>query len=271
MEKLRYFWKNFWPSITLLVAVAIGFFIISQCRFRFRTDKITGFVEKSSYAGNAVFINKRFLIASSEAIDRVCKPTSSQQRLQLFIIKDGQVFRVSVIDRDELYGLALLSVNQSERRFINVNNFVLLPDISGDHYNYLDTDAYISRTINSPQNTMYKKYHIKNIADVGFSTKSKDIIRKNFGEIVLNDRNEFIGLTVGNTAGSFKNILSNEIKIVDIAKIKNFLKRNDVYYYKNVTNIDLRTVANYKKSVGARIICVVQEPPVSKVVKMYRY
>lgn len=271
VQRINYFWNNFWPSIVVIATVIFSIFIINCYNSRFHTDKITKFINRSNYAGNAAFINKRFLLTSSSSIDKVCKMTSNKQRLRVFIVSDGQAFKVDIIDRDENSDLMLISINQGERRFTNINNFVIFPNIQGDRYNYLDTDAYISKNINDSDKIFYRKYRIKNVSNVGFSVKSKDILRKNFGELVLNDRQEFIGLTAGNTAKSVRNIFSNEIKIIDDGKIKNFLKRNNVYYYKNVNNIDLRTVANYRRSIGAKVICYVQDPLPQKVIQMYKY
>lgn len=271
IQRISYFWNNFWPSTVVIVTVIFSMFIINYYNSRFHTDKITKFINRSNYAGNAVFINKRFLLTNNSYIDKVCKMTSNKQRLRVFIVSDGQAFKVDIIDRDENSDLMLLSINQGERRFTNINNFVIFPNVPGDRYNYIDTDAYISRNINDSDKIFYRKYRIKNISNVGFSVKSKDILRKNFGEVVINDRHEFIGLTAGNTAKNLRNIFSNEINIIDDGKIKNFLKRNNVYYYKNINNIDLRTVANYRKSIGAKVICYVQDPLPQKVIQMYKY
>lgn len=271
IQKIKYFWSNFWPSIVVIATVIFSMSVINCYNSRFHTDKITKFINKSEYAGNAVFINKRFLLTNSSSIDEACRMTSNKQRLRIFIVSDGQAFKVDLIDKDESSDLVLLSISQGERRFTNINNFVIFPNVSGDKYNYIDTDAYISRNMNDSDKIFYRKYRIKNISDVGFSVKSKDILRKNFGEVAINDRLEFIGLTAGNTAKSIRNIFSNEIKIIDDGKIKNFLKRNNVYYYKNINNIDLRTVANYRKSIVAKVICYVQDPLPQKVIKMYKY
>lgn len=269
-NRFMYFFKNFWPSIVVIMITFFGILISNSYKSRFRVNEITKFIKDSKYVGNAVFINKKFIITNAIPIDNLCKITKEGQTLKTFIVYDGQVFRVDVIDRDYKLDLALLKINKSEDNYINVNNFVILPNVSDDRYNYINTYGFISKTYNDPEKIKYKAHKITSISDVGYATKSYDILRNNNGEAVLNDRLEFIGLTAGNTGKSIKNIFSNKIKIIDDGKIKNFLKKNSVYYYKNYKNVDLRDVANYKNSINAKVICYVQEPLPRRVIKIHK-
>ncbi len=269
-NRFMYFFRNFWPSIVVIMIIFFGILISNSYKSRFRINEITKFIKDSKYVGNAVFINKKFIIANAIPIDNLCKITKEGQTLKTFIVYDGQVFRVDVIDRDYKLDLALLKINKSEDNYINVNNFAILPNVPGDRYNYINTYGFISKTYNDPEKIKYKAHKITSISDVGYATKSYDILRNNNGEAVLNDRLELIGLTAGNTGKSIKNIFSNKIKIIDDGKIKNFLKKNSVYYYKNYKNVDLRDVANYKNSINAKVICYVQEPLPRRVIKIHK-
>lgn len=269
-DRFSYFLKNFWPSIVVIVVVFFGVLISNSYKSRFKVDEITKFIKGSKYVGNAVFVNKKFLITNASSMDDLCKITKEGQVLKTFIVYDGQIFRTDIVDKDYESDLVLLKINSSEDSYINVKNFAILPNVPGDRYNYLNTYGFFSKTYNDLEKIRYGKYKITSISDVGYAAKSYDILRSNNGEAVLNDKMEFIALTAGNTKKGIRHIFSNNIKIVDDGKIKNFLKRNNVYYYKNYKNVDLRDVVNYKNSINAKVICYVQEPLPRKYIRIHK-
>lgn len=269
-DRFMYFLKNFWPSVAFILLVFFGALISNSYKSRFKVDEITKFIKGSKYVGNAVFINKKFMITNVSSIDNLCKITKEGQTLKTFMVYNGQVFRVNIIDKNYESDLALLKIDNSEENYININNFAILPNVPGDRYNYLNTYGFFSKTYNNLEKIKYKKYKITSISDVGYAVKSYDILRSNNGEAVLNDKMELIALTAGNTKKGIKHIFSNKIKIIDDGKIKNFLKNNNVYYYKNYNNVDLRDVTNYKSSINAKVICYVQEPLPRKYIKIHK-
>lgn len=270
-NRFLYFLKNFLPSIIGVCALFIGILVFNSYRSHFSEKGITKFIKDSKYIGNAVFVNKRYMITNAIPIDNICKITKEGQKLKTFIVYNNSVFRVDLVSKDYVSNLALLKIDETEDNYIDINNFAILPNVSRDRYNYINTDAFISRTYNDPNKIKYKKHKITSISEVGYAAKSYDVIRNNNGEAVLNDRLELIGITAGNTKGSISGIFSNKVKIIDDGKIKNFLKQNGIYYYKNYNNVDLRDVSNYKKAINAKVICYVQEPLPSKIVKIHKW
>jgi hypothetical protein len=124
--------------------------------------------------------------------------------------------------------------------------------------------------INDPESDFYDHYKITGITTGGYTVKSKDVFRKNFGEAVLNERLELVCLTDGNTTNGKVGFLNNEIRIIEQGRIKNFLKKHNIRYYKNQKNVDLRDFQNYVGDINVELICYVKEPKLQRVIRRYR-
>ncbi|MDR2778527.1 MAG: hypothetical protein LBB13_03460 [Rickettsiales bacterium] len=265
-----YFLRNFRLQIIALMVFLVLVKLGITYHQRFDSNELTRYVKTSKHAGNAVFINKSFLITNYKSINTACKISNQEEKVRIFMIFDGEAFPVDVVDSDEASGLVLLRVDPKEKKYVNVNNFVLFPNVSGDRYNYMDTTVLISKMINSAEGEVYEKYRITEISEEGYAVKSMDILRKNFGEAVLNDRFEFVGITNGNSETKKYHAMKNEIKIIEQNRIKNFLKKNNVFYYKNVNNVDLRKFSNYKGDINVELLCYVKKQVPQRFVKIYR-
>ncbi|MDR2077772.1 MAG: hypothetical protein LBP39_02275 [Rickettsiales bacterium] len=270
LTNTKYFLRNFRPQIIGLVAIIIVVRLGIIYNRRFNSSELTRYVKASKHAGNAVFINKSFLLTNYRSVNDICKISSNGEKVRVFIIFDGEAFPVEVVDSNEVLGLALLKIDPKEKKYVNVNNFVLFPNVSDDRYNYMDTVVLISKMINNPNGEVYGKYKITGISEYGYAAKSMDVFRKNFGEAVLNDRLEFIGITNGNSETKKYRAIKNEIKIIEQNRIKNFLKKNNVFYYKNVNNVDLRKFSNYRGDINAELLCYVRKQIPQRVIRIYR-
>ncbi|MDR1495225.1 MAG: hypothetical protein LBI29_04315, partial [Rickettsiales bacterium] len=72
------------------------------------------------------------------------------------------------------------------------------------------------------------------------------------------------------TVSSKFKFFSNETKILEQGRIKNFLKKYSVRYYKNVKNMDLRDFSKYTGDINAELICYVREAQPQRIIKRYR-
>ncbi|MDR1495286.1 MAG: hypothetical protein LBI29_04635, partial [Rickettsiales bacterium] len=181
-DKVAYFMGNFWPYIIGIMSVMILVRLRILYNRNFRSSEITKFVKNSKHAGNAVFINKGFLITNYKSLATACRVTKTTENVRAFIIFNGEAIRVEIVAADEGVGLTLLRLDPNERRNINVNNFVLFPDVSDSNYQYIGSSVFISKMINDPDSDVYKDYKITGVDVGGYTVKNKDVFRKNFGE-----------------------------------------------------------------------------------------
>jgi hypothetical protein len=270
LDRVGYFVGNFWPYITgLALLTSLIYFRIAYNR-RFNSNEIVKFVKDSRHAGNAIFINKGFLITNYKSIATACRVTRFGESVRAFIIFNGEAIKVDIVDMDKDSGLVLLRIDPNEKHYVTVNNFALFPNVSGSDYKYMNSDVFISKMINDPESDFYDHYKITGITTGGYTVRSKDVLRKNFGEAVLNERLELIGLTDGNSANGKIGFLKNEIRIIEQGRIKNFLKKHNIRYYKNLRSVDLRDFQKYAGDINAELICYVKEPKPQRVIKRYR-
>ncbi|MDR3078504.1 MAG: serine protease [Rickettsiales bacterium] len=268
--KARYFMGNFWPYMVGVMAVAITVRLRMIYSRSFHSDEITKFVKNSRHAGNAIFINKGFLITSYRSIATACRVTKTTENVRTFIIFNGEAIKVDIVAEDESSGLTLLRIDPTEKHYVVVNNFALFPNVSGSDYRYLGSEVFISKMINDPDSDFYRKYKVAKVEVDGYSVRSRDVLRKNFGEVVLNERLELLGLTDGNSSSSKIKFLGNEIRILEQGRIKNFLKKNNVRYYKNIKNMDLRDFPRYRGDINAELVCYIKEAQPQRIIRRYR-
>ncbi|MDR1425406.1 MAG: hypothetical protein LBI70_00200 [Rickettsiales bacterium] len=269
-NKITYFMGNFWPQILVLFSIAAVLSLKYTYDRTFRSSEMTKFVKNSRHAGNAIFINKGFLLTNYKSLATICKTTKSDQSIRVFIIFNGEAIKVDIVETDREANLTLLKIDPSERYYINVNNFALFPNVSGSNYEYMNSNVFISKMVNNPDSSFYDHYVITGISEGGYSVKSLDVFRKNFGEAVLDERLELIGLTDGNTASNKLKFFNNEIRIIEQGRIKNFLKKHNIRYYKNIKNANLRDLQNYSGDINVELICYIKEAIPQRVIKRYR-
>jgi hypothetical protein len=267
-QQSRYLLQNFWPHIIATILLLMFFHLWKIYSYNFRTDQLTKYVKASVHAGNAVFINKKFLLTSYNSLYRVCNPTEPGQQLRAFIILSGETVRVKVHSVDKVNNLLLLMLDPADAHYADINNFALFPDISDGNYNYLKAKVLISKRVNNPNGEVYGKYTINGIGSHGYTVSSRDLLRPSFGEAVLNERLELIGITDGSSKNNSS--FGIDINIIEQGRIKKFLKTHRVYYYKNTHQVDLHNIINYRGSINAELICYIREKPLERIIKIYR-
>jgi hypothetical protein len=123
-----YFIRNFRLQLVALAAIFVLLRLGIVYHRRFDSNELTRYVKASKHAGNAVFINKSFLITNYKSINATCKLSNKREKVRVFIIFDGEAFPVDIVDSNEVLGLTLLKIDPKEKKYVNVNNFVLFPN-----------------------------------------------------------------------------------------------------------------------------------------------
>ena len=265
IEKSRYFIYNFRYTIYLLIFVVVFIVCKSKYDYNFKTDKITESIKNAKYVENAVAINKTNFITTYKAIQDTCKITSSNQKLRLFLISNDTKFEVYLKAYNEYNNLAVLTMFDRYKKTVKLNNFVLFPDILSKQVE-VGAGLYVSKTVND-LNYFYKKSKLKEDKKNYLQYVKTDFIRKNLGEVVLNNKLEIVGIT--NDVGQ-GGIFGKKMEVVNYSTIKDFLYQNSVRYALNSTNANLFFVKNYIYDINYKLVCVVETPPVPRTFKVYR-
>ena len=265
VERSKYFIYNFRYTIYLLIFVVIFIVCKSKYDYNFKTDKITENIKNAKYVENAVAVNKTNFITTYKAIKDTCRITGSNQKLRLFLISNDSKFEVYLKAYNEYNNLALLTMFDRYKKTIKLNNFVLFPDILSKQVE-AGSGVYISKTIND-LNYFYNKAILKEDKKTYIKYIKTDFIRKNLGEVVLNNKLEIIGITNEIGRGG---IFSKKMEVINYSVIKDFLYQNGVKYALNSTNVNLFFVKNYIYDINYKLVCVVETPPVPRTFKVYR-
>ena len=265
VERSKYFIYNFRYTIYLLIFVVIFIVCKSKYDYNFKTDKITENIKNAKYVENAVAVNKTNFITTYKAIKDTCRITGSNQKLRLFLISNDSKFEVYLKAYNEYNNLALLTMFDRYKKTVKLNNFVLFPDILSKQVE-VGSGVYISKTIND-LNYFYNKAILKEDKKTYIKYIKTDFIRKNLGEVVLNNKLEIIGIT--NEIG-WGGIFSKKMEVINYSVIKDFLYQNGVKYALNSTNVNLFFVKNYIYDINYKLVCVVETPPVPRTFKVYR-
>ncbi|MDR1498774.1 MAG: hypothetical protein LBS34_00610, partial [Rickettsiales bacterium] len=231
VERVKYFIDNFYPWIFGMIFMLFAFEGYVMYKYNFHTDKISNIVKEAKYAGNAVILNKNFILTSYNTINDVCRMTENTQKQMIFVVfNDGNTYEVLLHGFDPKLNLALLVFNRHGQSKVNLNNYVIFPKIAE---NMVGKNVFVSKTKNSFL-SFYKKFKIDGISDSGYYIKNKDNIKNNKGEAVLNDKFEFVGITTGNTKRNRSKFLLNEVNIISQYNVISFLWKNGILYHRNV-------------------------------------
>lgn len=266
VEKTSYFLYNFRHTIFLIIGIILFICIKSSYKYNFETDNITNNIDNSKFVGNAVAVNGFSFVTNYKSIQDTCKITKPNQKLRLFLISNNNRFEVSITNYDEFMDIAILTMLHRYRQNTRIKNFVLFPNMktfktkSGDY-------VYLSKTINDLK-YKYKKVKLKEDKQSYIQYVNVDKIRKNTGELVLNDKLEFVGITADMKGSKISPVKKMEVVTQD--KIRNFLRGNGVYYFTNMRNDDLSVVVNYIYDINYKLVCSVETPPVPRTFKIYK-
>ena len=262
LENIMPFIKAYKPSIIFIVAILVCFRLKNYYNERFKYDRILNVINKKSrYVGNAVLIRDKYFITPLNNITKTCVKTKPEDNIYYYIVMNNIFYRVNLVNFDFSRNLALLQIYENPRYpEFNTKNFAMF---SVGQVDLLNSKVFISKSLNDPVKSMFfDSYKVNNISNQGLAIKSFDNIRNNVGEIVLNDKLEFVGITAGNSSrGGLFSKLNNKIEIIDSNKIKSFLRELKFYYYENKQNIDLYSVKNYLPAINARFVCYVDIVP----------
>ena len=262
LENIMPFIKAYKPSIIFIIAVLIGFRLKNYYDERFKYDKILNVLNKDSrYVGNAVLIRDQYFITPFNNIIKTCVKTKPEDNIYYYIIANNIYYRVNLVNFDSTKNLAMLKIDENPRypKF-DTKNFAMF---SVGQVNLLNSNVFVSKRLNDSVKSMFfNSYKVNDISNQGVAIKSFDNIRNNIGEIVLNDKLEFVGITAGNTHNrGFLNKFRNKIEIIDSNKIKSFLKSIKFYYFENKQQVDLYSVKNYLPAINVKFICYVDIVP----------
>lgn len=265
VEKSKYFIYNFRYTIYLLILTVVFIVCKSKYNYNFKTDKITENIKNAKYVENAVAINKSNFLTTYKSIKETCKITQSNQKLRLFLISNKARFEVYLKAYNEYNNLAVLTMFDSYKKTVKLNNFVLFPDILSKGVE-VGNNLYVSKTVNDLK-YFYRKLQLKEDKKNYLQYVRTDFIRKNIGEAVLNNKLEFVGIT--NEVGD-GGIFGKKMEVINYSVIKDFLYQNGVKYALNSTNVNLFFVKNYIYDINYKLVCVVETPPVPRTFKVYR-
>ena len=265
VEKSKYFIYNFRYSIYLLFFCIIFVVCKSKYNYNFETDEITDNIRNSKFVGNAVAVNKTNFLTTYKSINDTCKITQSNQKLRLFLMSKNTRFEVYLKAYNEYNNLAVLTMFDSYKKTVKLNNFVLFPDILSKGVE-VGNNLYVSKTVNDLK-YFYRKLQLKEDKKNYLQYVRTDFIRKNIGEAVLNNKLEFVGIT--NEVGE-GGVFGKKMEVVNYGIIKDFLYQNGVRYALNSTNVNLFFVKNYIYDINYKLVCVVETPPVPRTFKVYR-
>lgn len=265
VEKSKYFIYNFRYSIYLLFFCIIFVVCKSKYNYNFKTDEITENIRNSKFVGNAVAVNKTNFLTTYKSIKETCKITQSNQKLRLFLISNKARFEVYLKAYNEYNNLAVLTMFDSYKKTVKLNNFVLFPDILSKGVE-VGNNLYVSKTVNDLK-YFYRKLRLKEDKKNYLQYVRTDFIRKNIGEAVLNNKLEFVGIT--NEVGE-GGVFGKKMEFVNYSVIKDFLQQNRVGYTLNSMDVNLFFVKNYIYDINYKLVCVVETPPVPRTFKVYR-
>lgn len=265
VERSKYFIYNFRYSIYLLFFCIIFVVCKSKYNYNFETDEITDNIRNSKFVGNAVAVNKTNFLTTYKSINDTCKITQSNQKLRLFLMSKNTRFEVYLKAYNEYNNLAVLTMFDSYKKTVKLNNFVLFPDILSKGVE-VGNNLYVSKTVNDLK-YFYRKLQLKEDKKNYLQYVRTDFIRKNIGEAVLNNKLEFVGIT--NEVGE-GGVFGKKMEVVNYGIIKDFLYQNGVRYALNSTNVNLFFVKNYIYDINYKLVCVVETPPVPRTFKVYR-
>jgi hypothetical protein len=175
-------------------------------------------------------------------------------KIHYFVItKNGRFREVYILRKDESKNIVLLKTIDGGRIYENIDFYaVFSPQNKMD---YVGENIYVSKNLNSLDGYFFKKYKITEPGDIGFLIKSFDNVRKNYGEAILNDKHELIGMTMGNTNPGFFEKFRNKINFIDANRIKRFLLDNRIYYAENKKHVDISEISGYLELLNGKVVC----------------
>jgi hypothetical protein len=254
-EKVKYFVKNFRKEIIGLIILILIIYGAILYNNNFSTGSLTRFSKNFKYAGNAVTINKRYFLTTYSALNGDCKINEREQRRELFLIfSNGEVYQANLYVQNEEKDLAIIVLDEDISNNINTGNYAIFPRKID---NLFDKNVYISRTKNSSKSS-YRKFKVIGIADKGYGVKNNNF-RKNVGEIVLNDKFEFVGIARGNTINNKLRFFENNVNFINQSNIVSYLRQNRVFYYNNSADINLLMVKNYLADINVKVVCQIRK------------
>lgn len=259
---------DFKPTLIVILMICIYFIAKRNFNYRFGSDIIEGFLDKSKYVGNAIIIRDNYVLTTYQNLVSTCGKVNDDDKVLYYVIINNNLYPTTILTYDKIANLAILKVNSNRGKKFFSENFIIFPENISN--NYLNEQVYISKNLNSGYNYFYEKFKVKGISMGGFAVNSFDIFRKNSGESVLNSNLEFVGITTGNTENKIKKITSNKIEFIDAIKIQSFLKKNRIFFYSNKQKINLFKIKNYLSNINTKLLCYTLKVPPRKMVPMYR-
>ena len=231
--------KTFKYFIIAILLIAIGVKLMYIYNDNYKRNNIESAFINSKYVGNVIAINKTDFLTTYNTIKNTCV-TKNQGKIKYYLLSNnGQRFEVVLKAYDEYKNLAILT---SVRRY-------------GDFYVIFNTDLnteikiYMSKTNNNLDYKFYS-YNVKNNDGVDF-IKTLDFPREYYGESLINDNFEVIGLATYEKSG----FLSKYVYITNSSVVKQFLKENNIIHASNYTNTNLRLINNYLNNINYKLVC----------------
>jgi hypothetical protein len=231
---------------------------------KYGVDQITKYVKKSKFAGNAVVINREFILASDKGIREVC-PLRNGEKLMLFaVFDDGGYYQLDRIRSDANSDLALLRIVADALLFLDLKSFVAFPSSREE---ILGKNILMLETVNSSKFYRYEKYKIRGISSDGYNVRGAGVADRNIGNSVLNDRFELVGISNGRDKEPKH---PKETSIISQNKIESFLRNNRISYYKVGRDAKIQANDEYLRNINVKLICFVVRAPMNFGVRFER-
>ena len=265
-DKITYFLKNFKYSLILICLLIIFLIIRNYYKNNYSNDKIVEVLNNSKFVGNAVAINKYSFLTTYNSIINTCKIKTKNERLKIFLAYNDSVFEVVLSNYDEYKDLAVLTMHGAYKKYINLNNFVLFSKTNKTSNKDI---VFVSRTTNGFK-YQYDRKKIKEDKKLYTEYVKMDKFRKNNGEIILNNKLEFVGMVSDTKRNRYFNLFNKKVNVVNVGDIKDFLRNSGVYYYVNIKDSNLYLVKNYIDSINYKVLCYIEKPEIKRVFKVYK-
>lgn len=223
---------------TFLIIVSI-FPVVNMYNKNYSRKRFEDVFINSKYIGNAISINKTDFITPYKIIKDKCI-TNDYSVVKYYLISNtGRMFEIKLKAYDEYKNIAVFT--SALRRG---DAYAIFNDSMA-----IDTKIFMSKTNN---NFDYKffSYKIKNDDESEF-IKTLDFPRTYYGETIINDDLEIVGMVTNEDMG----FLNKKLYIMDSNTIKQFLKENGIIHVSNHSNADLKYIKNYLNTINYKLMC----------------
>ncbi|MDR0572231.1 MAG: hypothetical protein LBG48_05255 [Rickettsiales bacterium] len=221
------------------------------------------------YVGNAILLKDNIFITTYNNIIATCQKRVQTNKMHYFVVVNGGAFyEVEFYLQDPVRNIALLKVVNNYKVYKDIDFFAVFSSMN--KIDYVGDHVYISKSLNSFDGYFFSKYKVTGSGNFGFTVRSFDNARKNYGEAVLNERFELVGITIGNSDRGLSGRFKNKIEFIDANKIKRFLIENRIFYAENKDNVDLSKISGYLELLNGKVMCFEEKKVVPLVVERRR-